>query len=136
MRPLSNSYRRVPPSDYDAVKEHLNQFLAAQVIRESSSPYASPIVLVRKKDGSLRMCVDYRQLNDKTRKDAFLLPCIEEPLDALPIGSPPWTWPVGTTRFQLLRRIGPRLHSLLHLVYLKGTACHLDSVTLLVPFND
>lgn len=46
-----------------------------QVIRESCSSYASPIVLVRKKDGSLRLCVDYPQLNHKTR--------IEETLDAL-----------------------------------------------------
>ena len=51
------------------------------MIRESSSPYASPIVLVKKKDGSLCMCVDYRQLNQKTCKDAFPLPCIEESLD-------------------------------------------------------
>lgn len=81
--PVKQRYRRVPPSDYEAVKEHINQLLAAQVIRESSSPYASPIVLVKKKDGSLRMCVDYRQLNNKTRKDAFPLPRIEESLDAL-----------------------------------------------------
>lgn len=84
MRPLSNSTIDVSPlTDYEAVKEHINQLLDAQVIRESSSPYASPIVLVRKKDGSLRLCVDYRQLNSKTRKEAFPLPRIEESLDAL-----------------------------------------------------
>ena len=71
--PVKQRYGRVPPSDYEAVKEYINHLLAAQVIRESSSPHAFPIVLVKKKDGSLRMCVDYRQLN-KTRKDAFLLP--------------------------------------------------------------
>lgn len=65
------------------VKEHIHQLLEAQVIRESSSPYASPIVLVKKRDGTLRMCVDYRQLNCKTWKDAFPLPRIEESLDAL-----------------------------------------------------
>ncbi|XP_039660752.1 uncharacterized protein LOC120561648 [Perca fluviatilis] len=81
--PVRQRYRRIPPSDYEVVKEHINQLLSSQVIRESSSPYASPIVLVRKKDGSLRMCVDYRQLNSKTRKDAFPLPRIEESLDAL-----------------------------------------------------
>ncbi|KAJ8012560.1 hypothetical protein DPEC_G00044120 [Dallia pectoralis] len=54
-----------------------------KVIRESSSPYASLVVLVKKKDGSIRLCVDYRQLNGKTRKDAFPLPHIEESLDAL-----------------------------------------------------
>ncbi|XP_042338496.1 uncharacterized protein LOC121939556, partial [Plectropomus leopardus] len=81
--PVRQRYRRIPPSDYELVKEHINQLLEAQVIQESSSPCASPIVLVKKKDGSLRMCVDYRQLNTKTRKDAFPLPRIEESLDAL-----------------------------------------------------
>lgn len=81
--PVRQRYRRIPPSDYEVVKEHINKLLETQVIRESSSPYASPIVLVKKKDGSLRMCVDYRQLNNKTRKDAFPLPRIEESLDAL-----------------------------------------------------
>lgn len=81
--PVRQRFRRIPPSDYDSVKAHINQLLEAQVIRESCSPYASPIVLVKKKDGSLRMCVDYRQLNSKTRRDAFPLPRIEESLDAL-----------------------------------------------------
>lgn len=81
--PVAQRYRRIPPSEYEVVKEHINQLLSSQVIRESSSPYASPIVLVRKKGGKLRMCVDYRQLNRKTRRDAFPLPRIEESLDAL-----------------------------------------------------
>lgn len=81
--PVQQRHRRIPPSEYELVKDHINQLLEAQVIRESSSPYASPIVLVKKKDGSMRMCVDYRQLNNKTRKDAFPLPRIDESLDAL-----------------------------------------------------
>lgn len=81
--PVRQRYRRIPPSEYGAVKAHINQLLESQVIRESSSPYASPIVLVRKKNGSLRLCVDYRLLNSKTRKDALPLPRIEESLDAL-----------------------------------------------------
>ena len=52
------------------------------IVRESSSPYSSPLVIVKKKDSSMRMCVDYRQLNAKTRKDSFLLPRIEESLDS------------------------------------------------------
>lgn len=80
---MRQRYRRIPPSEYELVKEHINQLLETQVIRESCSPYASPIVLVKKKDGSLRMCVDYRQLNSKTRRDAFPLPRIEKSLDAL-----------------------------------------------------
>ncbi len=81
--PVQQRYRRIPPSEYEVVKAHINQLLEAQVIRESCSPYASPIVLVKKKDGSLRMCVDYRHLNSKTRKDAFPLPRIEKTLDSL-----------------------------------------------------
>lgn len=81
--PVRQRYRRIPPSQYETVKAHINQLLESQVIRESSSPFASPVVLVKKKDGSLRMCVDYRLLNSKTRKDAFPLPRIEETLDAL-----------------------------------------------------
>ncbi|TWW54009.1 Retrovirus-related Pol polyprotein from transposon opus [Takifugu flavidus] len=69
--------------EYEAVRLHINQLLESQVICEHSSPYASPIVLVRKKDGGLRLCVDYRLLNSKTRKDAVPLPRIEESLDAL-----------------------------------------------------
>lgn len=72
----------VPVRQFEAVKAHIKQLLDGQVIRESCSPYASPI-LVKKKDGSLRMCVDYRQVNAKTCKDAFPLPRIEESFDAL-----------------------------------------------------
>ena len=81
--PVRQRYRRLPPSQYEEVKEHIKQLLGTGVIRESSSPYSSPLVIVKKKDGSIRMCVDYRPLNWKTRKDAYPLPRIEESLDAL-----------------------------------------------------
>lgn len=81
--PIRQRYRRIPPSDYDEVRAHIRQLLDSQIIWESCSPYASPIVPVRKKDGSLRLCVDYRLLNGKTRKDTFPLPRIEETLDPL-----------------------------------------------------
>ena len=81
--PVSQPYRRIPPNQYKEVKEHISDLLRKGVIQESSSSYASPIVLVRKPDGSLRMCVDYRKLNSKTRRDAFPLPRIDESLDAL-----------------------------------------------------
>ncbi|KAL0202987.1 hypothetical protein M9458_001005, partial [Cirrhinus mrigala] len=81
--PVCQRYRRLPPSQYEEVKAHIKQLLEHDVIRESCSPYSSPIVIVKKKDGSIRMCVDYRQLNAKTRRDAYPLPRIEESLDAL-----------------------------------------------------
>ena len=78
--PVRQRYRRIPPSEYEAVKAHIRQLLDAQVIIESCSPFASPIVLVKKKDGSLRLCVDYRLLNIKTRKDAYPCPVLRNPL--------------------------------------------------------
>ncbi|KAL6476359.1 hypothetical protein MHYP_G00148580 [Metynnis hypsauchen] len=81
--PVRQPYRRIVSSQYETVKAHIQQLLDSKVIRESSSPYSSPIVLVTKKDGSLRLCVDYRQLNSKTRRDSYPLPRIEESLDAL-----------------------------------------------------
>uniref|UniRef100_A0A8C2GGE5 Gypsy retrotransposon integrase-like protein 1 n=2 Tax=Cyprinus carpio TaxID=7962 RepID=A0A8C2GGE5_CYPCA len=81
--PISQPYRRIPPTQFEEVKEHISGLLRKGVIQESSSSFASPIVLVRKADGSLRLCVDYRRLNSKTKRDAFPLPRIDESLDAL-----------------------------------------------------
>uniref|UniRef100_A0A3B1JJS8 Gypsy retrotransposon integrase-like protein 1 n=1 Tax=Astyanax mexicanus TaxID=7994 RepID=A0A3B1JJS8_ASTMX len=81
--PVRQRYRRLPPSQYEQVKAHIQDLLQREVVRVSCSPYSSPIVVVQKKDGTLRLCVDYRQLNAKTRKDAYPLPRIEESLDAL-----------------------------------------------------
>ena len=61
----------------------VQQMLASNVIRPSNSPWASPVVMVRKKDGSLHFCVDFRQLNAATVKDAHPLPRIDDLLDAL-----------------------------------------------------
>lgn len=81
--PVRQRYRRLPPSQYEQVKAHIKDLLDRGVVRLSSSPYSSPIVVVFKKNGEIRLCVDYRLLNAKTRKDAYPLPRIEESLDAL-----------------------------------------------------
>ena len=81
--PFKQRHRRIPPALFDEVRTHLQQLLAAGIIRRSHSPWSSNVVLVRKKDNKLRMCVDYRQLNSKTIKDSYALPRSEEILDAL-----------------------------------------------------
>ena len=68
---------------YSRVREHLQQLLDSGVIRLSHSPWSSNVVLVKKKDWSLRLCIDFRQLNSRTVKDSYVLPRIEELLDAL-----------------------------------------------------
>lgn len=74
---------RLAPIEKQKVREKVQELLDAGVIRESSSPFASPILLVRKKDGSERMCVDYRELNSNTRPEHYPLPRIEEQIDQL-----------------------------------------------------
>ncbi|KAJ8028616.1 hypothetical protein HOLleu_30909 [Holothuria leucospilota] len=81
--PFKERYRRIAPAQYDQVRQCLQDMLDSGAIRESHSPYASPIVVVKKKDGSIRLCIDYRRLNNDTIKDAYALPRIEESLDAL-----------------------------------------------------
>ncbi len=81
--PVTQPYRRIPPTQYKEVREYISKLLKKGVIQESASAYASPIVLVRKTDDSLMLCVDYRQLNSKTQRDAFPLPRIDESFDAL-----------------------------------------------------
>ena len=81
--PFRLPYRRIPPAQFQEVRKHIQEMEQAGVIQKSRSPYASPIVVVHKKDGSIRLCVDYRHLNSKTRRDAFPMPRIDEALDAL-----------------------------------------------------
>lgn len=81
--PFKEKYRRIPPSMYSDVREQLESMLKCGVIRESCSPYSSPITVVAKKDGRARICVDYRTLNKRTKKDAKSLPRIEETIDML-----------------------------------------------------
>ncbi|MCG8049521.1 MAG: reverse transcriptase family protein [Candidatus Thiodiazotropha endolucinida] len=81
--PIKVPHRRVPPHQMEEVRDHISKLLKQNVIRKSTSPYAAPVVLVRKKDGSLRLCVDYRQLNANTVKDAYPLPRIDEALEAI-----------------------------------------------------
>lgn len=82
-KPFRLPYRKIPPSQWQDVRRLLKEMETEGVIRPSRSPYASPVVIVTKKDGSLRLCIDYRKLNSCSTRDAFPLPRIEEALEAL-----------------------------------------------------
>ena len=81
--PFKERFCRIPPPQLDEVREHLKLMLDAGVIRPSNSPWCNAVVLVRKKDGSLRFCIDFRKLNSLTVKDSHPLPRICETLESL-----------------------------------------------------
>ena len=86
--PTTDSPIKSPPcrilANYRAeVEDQLQQILSAGFIEESSSPWMAPLVLVRKKSGDLRLCVDYRELNKRMVKDAYPLPRPDEAQDRL-----------------------------------------------------
>jgi len=81
--PVTEAYRHLPRKLYQDVKNYVNDLLINGWIEESKSPYASPIVCVRKKDNTLRLCVDYRKLNLKTIADRHPIPRVQDLLDGL-----------------------------------------------------
>ena len=82
-RPVRVPPRRLARGKRAAAEAAVDDMLQKGVVEPSASPYSSPVVLIPKKDGSLRFCVDYRRLNEITHKDAYPLPCIADILDSL-----------------------------------------------------
>ena len=74
--PTKQHFRRVPFVHREKISQLIDDMLEKGIIQPSSSPWASPIVLVPKKDGQLRFCIDYRKLNSVTKKDQYPLPRI------------------------------------------------------------
>ncbi|GBN63414.1 Retrovirus-related Pol polyprotein from transposon 297 [Araneus ventricosus] len=81
--PMKQYPRRLPLAKKEEAERLVKEMVDNGIIEESSGPWASPIVLVKKKDGSTRFCVDYRKLNEITIKDGYPLPLIDDTLDAL-----------------------------------------------------
>lgn len=81
--PVYQRPRRLSASEKEIVNKQIDAWLKAGIIRPSLSEYASPIVLVKKKNGTTRLCVNYRQINKKIIKDRYPLPLIEDQLTSL-----------------------------------------------------
>ena len=82
-QPVQKKYASVPRSLYPEVKQYIEDLLDQNFIAKSKSPYSSPVVCVRKKDGTLRLCIDYRELNRGTIADRHPVPRVQETLDCL-----------------------------------------------------
>jgi len=82
-KPISKPFRRLSPKELQELKDQIRDLVQKGFIRPSSSPFGAPVLFVKKKDGSFRMCVDYRALNAATIRDVYPLPIIADLLDRL-----------------------------------------------------
>ncbi|KAL8603354.1 hypothetical protein ACOMHN_039717 [Nucella lapillus] len=76
--PIRERPRPIPPADLEEARQHIQGLIDAKIIEPSNSQYASAIVLVRKKSGGLRLCVDYRKINKRLVQDSYAIPKIED----------------------------------------------------------
>ena len=81
--PPTKAPYRMSPAQLDELKKQLNELLEKQFVQPSKSPFGAPVLFVKKKDGSTRMCIDYRALNKVTIKNKYPLPRVDELLDRL-----------------------------------------------------
>ena len=81
--PIAKRPYRMPTNELAKMKKQIQELEQKGYVRPSTSPWGAPVLFVKKKDGSLRMCVDYRALNEATIKNKYPLPCIEDLFDQL-----------------------------------------------------
>ena len=81
--PFKERFRRIAPHLVEEVRQHIQEMLDGGTIVPSQSPWCNAVVLARKKDGTLRFCIDFRRLNDRTRKDSYPLPRTNEMMESL-----------------------------------------------------
>jgi hypothetical protein len=85
--PIKQNPYRIPPGQLKEVRQELKKLLDNNIIRTSTSPWASPVVPIAKKDGTMRVCIDYRKVNAVTVGDGYPLPRIDDLLRMIPLGT-------------------------------------------------
>eukprot|EP00644_Phytophthora_capsici_P019150 jgi/Phyca11/133060/e_gw1.310.9.1 len=81
--PIKQRPYRVSKAEGDVMEGEVQQYLDLGLIQPSSSPWASPVLMIRKPDGVFRFCIDYRRLNAVTVKDCYPMPLVDDILDVL-----------------------------------------------------
>ena len=81
--PFKERFCRIAPPLVEEVRQHIQEMLDGGAICPSQSPWCNAVVLVRKKDGSLCFCIDFRRLNAKTKKDSYPLPQMQETMESM-----------------------------------------------------
>ncbi len=127
--PIQLPMRRTPDALKVVIKTQVEDMLAHNIIKDSCSPYAAPVVIVPKKDSDSRFCIDYHGLNKQTVKDKYPLPCIDDTIDALH-GSKYFTTLdlfTGYWQKEIAEEDNSRLRLFANWDNLSSTECHLDS---------
>ena len=121
---------RLASAELQEVNKQVTDLLKKQLIEPSTSPWGSPILFVKKKDGTLRMVVDYRALNKLTVKNRYPLPNIDGLFDKLHGASTFLVWMLllAFIRYYSEMKIGQKQHSGLPMVTTSLKCCHLDSI--------
>ncbi len=101
-QPFRERSRRIAPADIDDVNRHLKDLLEAGIIKESRSLYASPFIIVRKKNGKIRMCIDYRNLNRMTIPNDDTQCLNQIPMSEPDMGKTAFICPLGFYQFERL----------------------------------
>ena len=82
-KPFKEWFRHIAPPLVEEVQQHIQEMLDGGAIHPSQSPWCNAVVLVCKKDGGLRFCIDFRRLNSRTKKDAYPLPQMQETMESM-----------------------------------------------------
>ena len=126
--PVAQPYRRVVPTEVGPVKMQIEEWCRDGVIVKSKSAYASPLVVVQKSNGDLRLCVDYRKLNAKTVRDAYPIPRVDDSLESLEGAKILSCFDLKSAytqvRLDVKHQNGIKRHLVRHGAYMNSLGCH------------